>query len=372
MWVETRLELRKNKKTIYKKVGVFKCDYCEKIYEARVIPRTETKDKLTFCTKECYLNAERTGIVNVKRKKTLLVRYGNENYRNAKKISETWSSKSQEELGDIQRKMKQTTKERHGKETYRNVELCKETKKERYGDPHYNNQEQNKKTTKELYGDENYRNTEKAIETSQQKYGVTHVMKLKEVKDKAQKTYIENNGGLGFASKSVYENFKKTMFETYGVDHPMKSDEIKSKVDWKEWFRKMHETMKKNGSYGSMSSKTENAFYELLASYFSVDAIDRFVNVNNHIVDFYIKQLNTYIQFDGEYWHGLDRPLEEVKKNAEISRRAKGIYTGYFKDREQDKWFAEHNIKLVRITDKDFNNALKNNNFDIIIEKIRG
>jgi hypothetical protein len=69
-------------------------------------------------------------------------------------------------------------------------------------------------------------------------------------------------------------------------------------------------------------------------------------------IDFYVKSIDTYIQFDGEYWHGLDRPLEEIQKFK--TSRDRRIFEGWNRDREQDKWFREQGLKLNRITNKQF------------------
>ncbi len=61
------------------------------------------------------------------------------------------------------------------------------------------------------------------------------------------------------------------------------------------------------------------------------------------LIDLYVKSLDVYIQLDGEFWHGLDKPLNL------ISDRAK---ENYLKDRKMDEWFIKNGLRLVRITDK--------------------
>ena len=58
-----------------------------------------------------------------------------------------------------------------------------------------------------------------------------------------------------------------------------------------------------------------------------------------------------YLQIDGRYWHGLDRPLEEIKQSS--AGRDKSIYQRWFSDREQDEQFFAAGLRLVRITDKE-------------------
>lgn len=69
-------------------------------------------------------------------------------------------------------------------------------------------------------------------------------------------------------------------------------------------------------------------------------------------IDFYIPEIDTYVQFDGAYWHGLDRPIDQIKNSA--SKRDQSIYAKWLLDREQDAWFSENRKCLIRITDVEF------------------
>lgn len=79
----------------------------------------------------------------------------------------------------------------------------------------------------------------------------------------------------------------------------------------------------------------------------------RQVNVSKFwVIDFYIKTIDTYLQFDGVYWHGLDRPIDEIRQSDK--GRDKAIYRKWLVDRQQEKWFKDQGKRLVRITDKQF------------------
>ena len=58
------------------------------------------------------------------------------------------------------------------------------------------------------------------------------------------------------------------------------------------------------------------------------------------------------VQFDGEYWHGLNRSLEEILRFK--TPRDKTIHCKYQIDRRQDEWFKSTNRRLIRIIDKQF------------------
>ena len=77
-------------------------------------------------------------------------------------------------------------------------------------------------------------------------------------------------------------------------------------------------------------------------------------------IDFFISFIGTFIQLDGVYWHGLDRPILKIKESK--SARDQQIYKKWLTDREQDRWFQENKLNLVRITDleaKEIINASK-------------
>jgi hypothetical protein len=79
------------------------------------------------------------------------------------------------------------------------------------------------------------------------------------------------------------------------------------------------------------------------------------INVNGWSIDLHIVDINLYVQADGTFWHGLDRPLEEIKKfNYEIDH---DIVKNYQRDRDADIWFKSQNLRLVRITDVEWRKA---------------
>jgi hypothetical protein len=106
--------------------------------------------------------------------------------------------------------------------------------------------------------------------------------------------------------------------------------------------------MKKNGTYAK--SKIEDDFYVFLCKKFI--NVERQISIKGWPIDFYIKDINTYVQFDGVYWHGLNRSLDVI---AEYKHpRDVQIHKKYLTDREQDKYFNENELKLIRVTDAQF------------------
>lgn len=128
----------------------------------------------------------------------------------------------------------------------------------------------------------------------------------------------------------------------YGVDSPLQLPSL---------WQKSHESRKASGAYAKQS-KAEDAFHAVLIELFGNDDVERWKLVQRWPIDFYVKSLDTYIQFDGEYWHGLDRPIELIRTS--MKPRDRAIVGKWETDRRQVAWFAEHGMRLVRVTDVQF------------------
>lgn len=104
--------------------------------------------------------------------------------------------------------------------------------------------------------------------------------------------------------------------------------------------RKRHETLKHTGKL--FSSKPEERLHELLIERFGQDDVDHHVIVEGFRIDFYVKSINTYIQLDGSYWHGLQQPYDQLKGTPKAK---------YDRDRRCDAYFTQAGLRLVRIVD---------------------
>ena len=130
--------------------------------------------------------------------------------------------------------------------------------------------------------------------------------------------------------------------------------EKKSKSIKEAWtpeaHQRRHETMKRNGTYGK-KTKPEAKLETFLQSTFGIDNVIYQKFIHRWPIDFYVKSVDAYIQFDGVYWHGLDRTVEELALLK--TKRDINIYSRRHTDSEQNAWFKTNNLKLVRITDKE-------------------
>lgn len=149
---------------------------------------------------------------------------------------------------------------------------------------------------------------------------------------------VDNVSSLESIKKKKVATFQKR----YGVDNPLQIPDVK---------RRVIESHASNNPFNWIS-KPEARFRKLLNEFFGPEHVKIQRLIEGHwSVDFYISSINTYVQFDGVYWHGLDRPIEEIA--ASNSRRDKAIYEKWLKDRKLDVYVLEHGMKLVRITDKE-------------------
>jgi hypothetical protein len=276
---------------------VVQCDQCEKKYE---LCRSQVKDNLHFCSRFCVNLAKQPGgKIAEKIKKTNLEKYGCEN---------VFSSES------IKKKIKSSLTEKYGVD---NPQKSKEIKS------------RTKQTCIERYGFDNPAKSE--------------IVRSKEIATIKNKTQEEK--------EKILEKRKQTNTEKYGAAFPMQVPFIKEKFDWSTAYKKSTETKKKNKT-GTWSSKVEILLKDELIKIFQIENVQEQVSLNGKwTIDFYVTPIDSYVQLDGIYWHGLDRPIETIKEFK--SSKDERILRTYYKDREQDQWAETNNIKFYRITDEE-------------------
>jgi len=201
------------------------------------------------------------------------------------------------------------------------------------------------KTCLERYGTswaaQNKSVTQKGINTRIEKYGSASMWGVPEQLEKYTATMIKNHGvKYTFQSKKLREKREETWLKNYGVPYrPFPQEKCRENL-----FLKMTKFPNKWSSVGEIKlSKILEEKY---------GTINRQKRVHKWPIDIHIEQFDIYVQFDGVYWHGLDRPIEKIK--ASKKPRDIGIYQKWMNDQEQNEWFKEHNVKLFRITDVQF------------------
>lgn len=153
-------------------------------------------------------------------------------------------------------------------------------------------------------------------------------------------------------ASSIKEKKRLTCSARHGVDSVFNIPFVRAQSNSQTSLQKRHNTMKRNGSYGK--SQVEERFAADLSSRFE---IQRQVRVHLWEIDFYVKNTDTYVQFDGVYWHGLDRPIEVIAEHRTL--RDVNIHRTWLRDQEQNEWFRAHGMRLVRVTDRDFKRGVK-------------
>lgn len=109
-----------------------------------------------------------------------------------------------------------------------------------------------------------------------------------------------------------------------------------------EAHKKRFETLKRTGQL--FTSRPEQELLKLLQEKFGIDDVEHHVYVDGYRIDFYVKSVETYVQLDGVYWHGLNVPYDELRGTPKEK---------FDRDRRCDLHFSQVGKKLVRITDID-------------------
>lgn len=306
---------RKNSKLIF----ILECDFCHCVYETRLSQNARERE-VHYCSCRCAAKSDKT---KDKKKKTSLERYGTEWASQSPKFQEQSRLSSIEKYGAVN--VMQST---YGKEKFKNTML------QRYGAEH-------------LYHVEAIR--DKIHANNRMKFGVDMPFQSTEIQKKVKETNVEKYGvEHQMQREEIKEKLKNTFLAKYGVCNPLMSGVLNKNKNSFNAVQKCHTTKKKNGSYGK--SRAEDDFYSFLCDSFNKEIVERQVCVNGWAIDFRIK--NVYIQFDGVYWHGLDRDVEKLK--AGNTSQDKVIFRAYQRDIKQNQWFKDSNLILIRITDKQF------------------
>lgn len=236
-----------------------------------------------------------------KRFETNIKKYGRKNFGSAEKVKEYWINHygvdNPAKVDFVKRKMKETNLKKYGFNCPPKSEVVKEKTKQtclkRYG-VEYTGQieeakEKSKKTCLEKYGSEYYIGSkdclEKTIEFSKQNYNVDWFTKSEEIKNKA----------------------KETMLKRYGVEYSMQIPKNKEYMSYLmssyEMQERRYNTMKRNHTFNS--SSTEEKFFLYIKSRFP-KVIRQYKDKNRYpyFCDFYIPELDYFIELQGYYTHG--------------------------------------------------------------------
>lgn len=200
-------------------------------------------------------------------------------------------------------------------------------------------------------------------ETSMNLYGVPNPMQVPDIKNKninnMRKTFMERYGVMyPLQVKRIADIAHKKAFETfalYGANSPAKMPGARSKIDAtnverygfrspfqnKEIIAKSLKTKEAKGINLFKKTKIEARILEALNRLYPSDDIKHPYWFEGHPVDFYIPSIDTWIEHDGDFWHGLI-PKWHQKYPWTLER--------FLRDRKQDERFSDLGMNLIRIT----------------------
>ena len=236
-----------------------------------------------------------------KRFETNIKKYGRKNFGSAEKVKEYWISHygvdNPAKADFVKKKMRETNLRKYGFNCSSKSEIVKEKVKQtclkRYGVEYAGQieeaKEKSKKTCLEKYGSEYYIGSkdclEKTIEFSKQNYNVDWFTKSEEIKNKA----------------------KETMLRRYGVEYSMQIPKNKEYMSYLmssyEMQERRYDAMKRNHTFNS--SSTEEELFLYIKSRFP-KVIRQYKDKNRYpyFCDFYIPELDYFIELQGYYTHG--------------------------------------------------------------------
>lgn len=195
----------------------------------------------------------------------------------------------------------------------------------------------------------------KKKQTFIKKYGVESNFQAKECKAKIQQTRKQHIECIPEYNLKIQEKRKKTCIQKYNVENVNQLEEVRnkikktnllrygnkngidfSKIDYEARYTKEIETKKKRNSF--CSSTPEDEAYKLLLTKFNY--VERQYKSKEYpfACDFYIPNLNLYIEYQGMWTHG-NKPFNEQdtdclkliekwqKKNTKFYKIAIHVYT---------------------------------------------
>ena len=182
-----------------------------------------------------------------------------------------------------------------------------------------------KQTNLEKYGVEsplqNKKIREKIKQTNLEKYNAEFPTQSKKIQEKIKQTCLQKYGcSCSLSNSQTREKIKQTCIKKYGVENPSQSAEIKQKLgkisSSPEILQKIYETKKRNHSFNV--STPENLIYERLSEKFGKVLRQYKSEKYPFACDFYIPEIDLYVEFQGIWTHGKEPYNPENPKHQEI------------------------------------------------------
>ena len=331
-----------------------------------------------FCSNIC---AQSSDEIKQKIKQTCLEKYGVDNYNKTKESKEKIKQTCLEKYGveyfwqsdECKEKIKQTCLEKYGVDSPLKSEKIrnkgKKTCLEKYGVDNPAKLEENKEKVKQTclkkYGTISTTQCkeirDKIKQSCLEKYGVDNPAKLEENKEKVKQTCLKKYGGLApICDPNIKNQIKQTCLEKYGVDNYGKS--LKHKINMStimssdEMQEHRYNVMTKNHSFNT--SKPEEELYLYIKEKFpSVKRQYKDKLRYPYNCDFYIPELDYFIELQGYYTHNthpynpnsiLDQVLVERYKER-YGPKCQAITIWTLKDPEKRECAKRNNLNFKEI-----------------------
>jgi hypothetical protein len=300
-----RVDIRKSqgKKTDIKRVIICSCDRCgreiEKRYKIKSLENIVSGKKLVFCDRECLrISLLKGNITNAKIKETCRDVYGFDHHAQADSVKE---------------KIRQSCEENFGCSSYLGTKDCKAQAAKHY------------ESHKEEIDN-------KRKETLLKRYGVEYATQSEAIKDRIR---INCQEKFGVRWPSLKPEVLKRTIEKFSTP---------------EFKVKRHNSLKRSGFYRSHTSTGEERLFILLFERFPLT--QRHVNVEKWNIDFFIPEIDCFVNYNGAYWHGKFKSDEDLRVSH--TKQSKTILETKRRDREREAWFRTNSRRLIIVWEDDF------------------
>ena len=241
---------------------------------------------------------------------------------------------------EVKEKSKQTCLEKYGVTngggSKQALEKIKETIKEKYGTEFFYQsnhfKEKSKQTCLEKYGVTNGGGSKQALEkikeTNLKRRGVEYVFQDKDIREKMRESLIKKYGvDHNLKSKEIQEIIKQTNLKLYGCENPMQNEAI---------IQKGIDTKRKNHTFNVSKPEEELYLYikekipSVIRQYqdYRYSWSDKLNRIHHYLCDFYIPELDLFIEFNGFPCHGPHPYNSDSKEDQELVEKWKLCYKG--------------------------------------------
>ena len=239
---------------------------------------------------------------------------------------------------EVKEKSKQTCLEKYGVTngggSKQALEKMKETIKEKYGTEFFYQsnhfKEKSKQTCLEKYGVTNGGGSKQALEkikeTNLKRRGVEYVFQDKDIREKMRESLIKKYGvDHNLKSKEIQEIIKQTNLKLYGCENPIQNEAI---------IQKGIDTKRKNHTFNVSKPEEELYLYikekipSVIRQYqdYRYSWSDKLNRIHHYLCDFYIPELDLFIEFNGFPCHGPHSYNPDSKEDQELVEKWKLRY----------------------------------------------